>query len=95
VADFQSTSVTMTVNGRPYSGNPITVDHADGVFTDANRAAPAKLNRALVAATFGLTNDEVGSLPWAAYKIMLDHTLDLNGLRPQGEAPATASSTSA
>ena len=73
--------------GTSYQGNALTVDQAEQIF-DSNKGNGRGLNRALVAASFSLPENSVGTLDWALYAKLIDAALDLNGLRPKGESTA-------
>ena len=93
MTNFTSTTITATVDGQTFAGKPITVEDGDVIFS--LRDDPMKLNKALVAATFDLTDEQVNALPWAAYQSMLGDALEVNGLKPKGETQAATELTSA
>ena len=93
MTSFKTSIVSATVDEQTFTGKPITVEQGDEIF--ALKDDPMKLNRALVAATFGLSDEQLAGLPWAAYQSMLGDALEVNGLKPKGETQAAIDSTSA
>ena len=93
MTSFKTSTVTATVDEQAFTGKPITVEQGDEIF--ALKDDPMKLNRALVAATFGLSDETTRPPPLGSLSIDAGDALGVNGLKPKGETQAAIDSTSA
>jgi len=77
----------ITYNGTSYQPHPLTVDQAETAF-EQFKGEGRKLNRAIVAGSFSLTDEQVSALEWPLYQQLVEAALDVNEMRPKGEATA-------
>ena len=84
---------TLVIDGTTYTVSPITVDQAEVVF-DSDNPEVAKpdmrvMIKKLVSASAGIELEKIGSMPFHVYTQLRDTALEINGLKPKGEAEAT------